>query len=623
MYALTESSKKLSINDMQKVKQKLSLDLKEHQITCIKAMLDLEQNNNINIDFNCKIYKNEIFTSIDNLYNTYNTWYLRDRTHNTNELKLENFNVKVNFGILADKVGAGKTYEIIGLICHTLVPPNHPKILSASYYSVVEHIDVSPTDKTNLLIVPHNLITQWKSALSLTNLKVFIVNKRNSVLEIRENDTENNTLPFYNAYDVILLSSTMIDVFYQKFSKVKWSRIIIDEITSIKLPMILELKSNFIWYITATPTGLRWIRKNYIREMIIGINKNIFNKIIIKNTDEYVSQSMKLPNINQVKIHCDTPSGYRVIQDFISKDILNMLNAGNIKEAVVKLNCNIDTDENILKILTKNIETSLHNKKAELVYLQTTIVVDQRSHNESIKKIEEQIASLNTRLISIEDKIKTMKEQTCPICLDDINVPALLPCCNNIFCVSCLTGIKNSRCPMCRGPFTSKNMHIISNDINNKIIKQKKLLTKENNLLKILNDNPNGKFLIFSNYEYTNDNISVLLRNNNISHSKLSGNSSCINKTIERFKNGTVSVLLLNARFFGSGLNLEMATDVIIYHEMDLEFETQVIGRAQRLGRTIPLNVYYLLHDNEKSNCVNPSLDVNIYEDDDSNIIES
>lgn len=61
---------------------------------------------------------------------------------------------------------------------------------------------------------------------------------------------------------------------------------------------------------------------------------------------------------------------------------------------------------------------------------------------------------------------------------------------------------------------------------------------------------------------------------------------------------------MLNAQFFGAGMNLQMATDIIMYHRFTKEMEEQIIGRAQRLGRSItePLNVYYLLHENESDN---------------------
>jgi SNF2 family DNA or RNA helicase len=85
----------------------------------------------------------------------------------------------------------------------------------------------------------------------------------------------------------------------------------------------------------------------------------------------------------------------------------------------------------------------------------------------------------------------------------------------------------------------------------------------------------------------------------------LIGSHAVINNIIRKFENGEIKVLMLNASNYGSGLNLQMATDVILYHEMAKELETQVIGRAQRLGRNEPLVVHYLLHENEKCNSNN------------------
>ena len=59
----------------------------------------------------------------------------------------------------------------------------------------------------------------------------------------------------------------------------------------------------------------------------------------------------------------------------------------------------------------------------------------------------------------------------------------------------------------------------------------------------------------------------------------------------------------MNAQYFGAGMNLQMATDIVIYHRFTKEMEEQIIGRAHRMGRdiSIPLSVYYLLHNNENN----------------------
>ena len=79
----------------------------------------------------------------------------------------------------------------------------------------------------------------------------------------------------------------------------------------------------------------------------------------------------------------------------------------------------------------------------------------------------------------------------------------------------------------------------------------------------------------------------------------LKGSSNVLSKTINEYKNGDINVLLLDAENYGSGLNLEMTTDIIIYNNLGESLEKQVIGRGQRLGRKESLTVTYLQYNNE------------------------
>lgn len=119
--------------------------------------------------------------------------------------------------------------------------------------------------------------------------------------------------------------------------------------------------------------------------------------------------------------------------------------------------------------------------------------------------------------------------------------------------------------------------------------------------LKILltNRKPGSKFLIFSNYDNSFNDIHLTLAALNIKYAFLKGNGNVIKCMIDKYKSGDVDVLLVNTRHYGSGLNLENTTDIVMCHKFDSEIEKQVIGRAQRLGRTVPLNIWYFLYDNE------------------------
>ena len=615
---------------------RIKIKLKEHQKTAIHAMLAFEETGKITFTKNAYVNNYQIYD--EESFNRYYYYYHQNNEDYKKKYKNMQFEIETNYGILADKVGSGKTFMTMGLISYRQIPSERDRIISSSVYSVMKYKDTQKPIKTNLILVPHNLILQWKCAFNNCTLKTYAISKKEHIdyLQSEENifDTESagcnlasgdaagpdaifNETACVEYYDTIIVSATMFDTFYDKFIDIKWARIIIDEIVSIKLPSNLEFKCNFIWFLTATPSGLRIVRRNYIRTLVSSMKDYTINNIIIKNDDLYVDESMNLPNLNQILIKCLTPKELQIIKEYVDDDIINMLNAGNIHDAIKKLNCNIETSENILEVITKKFKKELHNKHNELEYQKKNIPDDKKAHDERIKKIEDKIKELESKCKGMEERIKSFKEENCPICFNEFNSPMMTPCCNNLFCIQCLTLCKS--CPMCRTVLDITKCILIDDKKEKEIIETKKehvLCSKVDNLITLIKKKPNGKFLVFSNYDRTFDNLNQQFLDNNISFNKLLGSNVVINSIIKKFESGQVKVLMLNAINYGSGLNLQMATDIVIYHELDVELETQVIGRAQRLGRIDPLNVYYLFHENEKINCKNPTLNLDLFDDD-------
>lgn len=621
---LNENSSKI-IQD-----SRIKISLKEHQKTAIKAMIDFEDRGIVKFSREATIQHFNIVDKEERENNWYYSYY--NRNNQNIEYKNISFEIESNYGILADKVGSGKTFMTMGLIAYKQIPSNRDKIISSSIYSVIKYKCNETPIKTNLILVPHNICRQWSEAFKFSTLKTYTVAKHSDVefIEFSENifanqQSSNNPdfteLNCIEYYDVIIMSATMFDSFYDKFRHVKWARIIIDEIISIKnMPTDLEFNCNFLWFLTATPSGIKNIKRQYIRTLISSTTNYIINSIIIKNNDNYVDTSMNLPNINQILIKCLTPKELRTLTEYIGEDIINMINAGDIQNAITRLNCNIETSDNILEVVTNKIKKELHNKRNELEYEQKRIPDDRKAHEEKIKKIEQKIISLEGKCSGLEERLKSFKENNCPICLNEFESPTLTNCCNNLFCLTCLAMC--NKCPLCRQNVDIKHCTVIHDKkIDNKIDddkKEKSLCSKLDNLVTIIKKNPKGKFLLFSNYDGTFENVNKRLNDEGITNNKLVGSSAVINSVIKRFTNGDIRVLMLNALNYGSGLNLQMATDIIIYHQLDIELETQVIGRAQRMGRSNSLNVYYLFNEGEKINCTNPTLSLDIFSDDTS-----
>ena len=553
-------------NDCDKILQpnKINIELKEHQKTAIYAMSQVETDGKITTN---------------------------------------NYIIETNIGILADKVGSGKSLMIVSLIDKEQIPIQHPIISYGNPFVCIKSLASQQAVRTNIIIVPHNLVNQWIKFFGSSKLKIIKFNKKKD-FEPFMYDTKKE-INMIESYDVAIVSANKYSDFNNLFTGYRWARIFIDEVDSIKLPRSIDWSANFIWFITATPNGLKYIYKTYIKYIFSTMSNDIFDNIIIKNEDQYVDFSMALPLPKRYIIECFTPKELQIIQQFIPNSILSMINAGNAKEAIEKLNCNVGTDKNIIQVVTQKIREDLHNQEIKLEAQKKMIVHDKEEYEKKIKQIMKMIEKYQNRLKAIEENIYGMKDSFCPICMGEYENPVLVNCCKNIFCFECIAlSLKtNDKCPYCREVIHISDLNFIDNDDSiKKNIKKKKIHEKKPKievLQEILNKNKKGKYLIFSNYSETFIKIIEQLNEMNIKHSILSGTNDKIDNTIKKFTSGEINVLMLNAQYYGSGLNLQMATDVIMYHRFNKELEEQVIGRAQRLGRTERLNVYYLLHDNE------------------------
>ena len=66
-------------------------------------------------------------------------------------------------------------------------------------------------------------------------------------------------------------------------------------------------------------------------------------------------------------------------------------------------------------------------------------------------------------------------------------------------------------------------------------------------------------------------------------------------RILNYFKEGKIKVLFLNSNNNGAGINLQEATDIIMYHGIDKQHRQQIIGRANRIGRICDLTVHNLV----------------------------
>lgn len=512
-----------------------------------------------------------------------------------------NFNIETSLGILADKVGSGKSLMIISLIELCKIPIKRETYWVGSKYVAIKSSTTNDYISTNLLLIPHKLMPQWLKFFEYApNLKV------DTYKDIID-ETRLNSVNDIKDKDVIIVSCTKSSSFFKKFNNVKWSRVIVDEADTIKLASISDFNASFVWLVTATPKSLRYSPKIYLSKIFKNIVPWVFDYLIVRNNLEFIEKSIVLPIPKRVCVNCLTPKELEIIKNFIPKNILSMINAGNSEEAIKSLNCNVNTNENILKVITNGIMEAINNKKLEMECEQNKKYHNQANklqQQDKIKRFKKCIDRLETRYNSIKEKIYNLNDQFCPICMDEFTKPTVVNCCQNIFCFDCITlsSSQNGLCPYCKKTMYKENLHIITSDeLQKKAIIDPSKKEKLDVLIELLTHNPDGKFLLFANFPQTFDKIKIKLDEQNITYKILKGSADLVKKTIDDFGEGKIRVIMLNAKFFGAGMNLQMASHIILYHRFDNDLEEQVIGRTQRLGRTEPLNVIYLVHDNESN----------------------
>ena len=144
---------------------------------------------------------------------------------------------------------------IISLISEVLVPTKHKRIHYGLPFICLKDINKEYSVNTNLIIVPNKLITQWANYFkNCVNLNILKISTKKDLKKI------NNI----SDYDVILCSDLRYKFFYESYNNIKWSRIIIDEVDTIRLPSIISWNANFIWLITSFPDKLLFSNKNFI-----------------------------------------------------------------------------------------------------------------------------------------------------------------------------------------------------------------------------------------------------------------------------------------------------------------------------------------------------------------------
>lgn len=601
---------------------KLKIKLKPHQLAALNKALEMEIHGTIRYKIS---NTNKLLSIMNMLYS--NIPYSLLTQSNNNIIQ-----ISTNVGIFGDMVGYGKTLIALALIAVNNVENIHINNTYSKTFNNYKNYSYLNISSVNNLIVPSNIIfnttlvivprgpvyIQWENMIkNHTSLKVLAIDNLTYIKKNLPKYTQNNRqeiINYFNKFDLVLIKNTTLKLLYNyyysdnNFNLINnWKRVIIDEAHDIINQLKVHINYNYLWMISGTYEDLlkkvynsnnSLIYSNTAKELM---NDEFINLMLVKNNNIFIKNSFKIPEPIEKFYLCKLPNNINVIKKFISDSVLDKINANDITGAIKELGGKNENENDIIELVSKELKRELFNKQAERDYI-TTLDIQLEQKNAKLKTINAEIENQEEKIKNLTERISYISSKTCSICMELITNPILIEC-THIFCGGCLIKwLKNNNsCPYCRLTINGTDKLIAisnKNENENESSNVEILLSKEETLLKIISEKPDGRFLIFSKNENSFEKIKLELNKTNNSFEILKGNTSHMINVLDKFKSGEINIILLNTQYAGSGIDISCATDVIIFHNMGID-KQQAIGRAQRVGRKDELYIHNLCYEHE------------------------
>ena len=347
--------------------------------------------------------------------------------------------------------------------------------------------------------------------------------------------------------------------------------------------------------------------------------------VVIRGTDNFVRASFELPRMREFTYVCKMSMVVAALHTFLSANVQERLNVNDIAGAVREMGGKAETEEELVRMVTAGMDRDINNKKREIEYV-GRLDMDAVAQQLSLARLEGDLRRLEEKRASLAERVSALENKQCAVCMDNYDEPVMLAC-THVFCGQCVVDWMRARartvagvapgCPTCRETINMNKMVAVVNEENRPVVNEvvpepvevglgtnegdaalQGKWKKEEVLVRLLKRKPQGKWLIFTHVDNGFGTLRAALDGAGVSYAELKGNTCVMAHTLERFKRGELSALMLHSRYAGSGIDISFATDIVLFSSMGA-IRTQCIGRAQRVGRTQPLTVHNLMYPNE------------------------
>ncbi len=459
--------------------------------------------------------------------------------------------LKTSVGLLADLAGYGKTLSVLGLISRT--DPATPyaceyrKVTSGT--DLVRRVRMVPVAKVpaTLVVAGPSLTAQWEAELRETTLRFSVIKSK------RDAETVNPA----EDLDVVLCPSNLLPALLPALPDVHFRRIVLDEPATLRITGLGTLTASFLWLVTATPFDLLGKdRMKYLSD-ILPDDCDIMARITVRNPDDFVKGSFAMPPTNHHYLQTSEVVP-KVLKGIVSDQQYAALLSGHTGRFLTLCGLRPEPGQHYLSALMAHLHRTDETKERALV-----------------------------------QRLQQAGRLACVLCGGVCASPHLADCCGAMACQNCLTTWSSlvQSCTVCKGRLTHSEAPIACSDE----IAPLRQVPRFTILEKILRSlAPDAKVLIYTHYERVGVQLQTFL-GTEYRWSDLRGTRDHKSKVLEDYRTGDLPILLLTGLVDSAGFNLQTTTDIILFDSLTEYVETQVVGRALRIGRSKDLQVHHIV----------------------------
>ncbi|PYI09985.1 hypothetical protein BO78DRAFT_435423 [Aspergillus sclerotiicarbonarius CBS 121057] len=515
-------------------------------------------------------------------------------------------------GILADDMGLGKTIQIISLI----LANSQPKTPESS--------------STTLIVSPVGVMSNW----------------RNQARDHTHSDKAPKVLIYHgqgkkeagnlDQYDVVVTSYGALAMEYSPNAKappkkglfsVHWRRVVLDEGHTIRNPRskgslaACNLRAGSRWTLTGTPiintlkdlySQVRFLRLTggledlavfnsvLIRPLVSGdpdsrlVLQALMTTICLRRRKDMKFVNLRLPpltsRILRVKFHPHEQEKYDMFQSEAKGMLLDFKSKDKTKA----------TYSHLLEVILRLRQVCNH---WALCKNRLDKLADLLENNKVIPLTPENIKALQDLL-----QIRIESQDTCPICLDNLEQPVITACAH-AFDRGCIEQVieRQHKCPMCRTEIQDTSTLVspaveMGESIDTVVADPDNPSSKIEALIKILTAQgqaPGTKTVVFSQWTSFLNLVEPHLQRHGIGFARIDGKMTSINRdnsTLRFSTDPTCTVLLARLSVCSVGLNLVAANQAILADSWWAPaIEDQAVDRVYRLGQKRETTIWRLV----------------------------